>query len=221
MFSIKSAALAGAVAFALPLTANAAVITFGPDGWTNESGVTGSSSILYVVEIDDTTTAGAFHVQISEHDTSANTGDIRGIGFDTSLTGVSIGNFTSNTGDTIGALSFGSNLGGGLNFNGGGGAVDNYFDILTTVGVAGSASGLNTTLSFDVFYTGVASLDLTTFSQWGIRTQSVGSYPDGGSGSLKAFNSVPTAPSPVPLPASGLLLLGALGMLGWSRRKAA
>lgn len=218
--------LVGAV-FALGLSvvgAQAATVEFGAADWTNESGVAGSSSIAYFVEIDDTTTAGAFHVMVSVDAGSANTGDIRGIGFDTSLSGVSISNFMSNTGDGIGTVSSGTNLGGGLNFSGGGGAVDNDFDVLFEVGTSGAASGLNTTLSFDVNYAGAAVLDLLTFSNFGIRTQTVGPAPTGGDGSLKAFNSNPTIPpiSAVPLPAAGWMLIAALGGLGVaSRRKKA
>lgn len=79
--------------------------------------------------------------------------------------------------------------------------------------------GAERSLSFDLSATG---LDLIDFTRLGLRIQRVGSPgvdPGQRGGSDKLIGIDPTLTSTVPVPAAGLMLLGALGGLAALRRR--
>lgn len=88
------------------------------------------------------------------------------------------------------------------------------YDVFIQLSEKGSAAGNTTKASFDI----ATSERLTEglFSNLGIRAQSAGAN---GEGSLKIREFEPIDPAPVPLPASGLLLLGGLAGFGAIRRR--
>jgi len=118
---------------------------------------------------------------------------------------------SSNTGETITAVCAAcSNAGNGANFNGTG----QVFDYIVRMGSQGTQGG-NYLTDFRFYISSVLSLDEALGSGFGIRAQSTGPT---GNDSIKLVD-FDRIPSPVPLPAAGFLLLGALGGLGVAARR--
>lgn len=205
--------LAGAALALSAMGSSAATVQFGPTGWVNQNGT--ASSATYVATLTDISGGVSFSVDLAAG--SVNTGDILLIGFGgPTLTSATFANVATNTGDGITNTCFNaSSCGGGGGFTGG--SFNSYtFGTLVRIGTNGSASGLNTSVAFDIDLAGLTAADFTTL---GLRVQTVGASPDGGGGSLKLRNDDPTTVSTVPVPAAGVLLIGALGGLGLLRRR--
>ena len=203
------AAFAGAFALCAGVAHAAVVSTFTP--------FTGDPAEVQVT-IEDSGDG----VQISLAVDSTNTGnvaDIRGFFFD--LAGFDAGLDYYFTGSDISGYAYSaggiSNLGGGNNINGGGspGPLDFGVDI----GSPGIGSDDVQSTSFFFGVVGGTVSETAFIGQSGaVRVTSVG--PDGGSrsGSSKTTGTFEEM-TPVPLPASGLLLLGGFGAIAALRRK--
>lgn len=173
--------------------------------------------------IDDAASPGKFRFSLS---TLIGTADFLGLAFNFGGTSIAQANISlvsatlaNDTPTTPGLVLFGNNTGSqnvcgnGCNFNGSGSAT--LFDYIIRIGENGGGSKYVKTVVFDIMTAG--SLATNPFSGFAIRAQST----TGPSSSIKT-NLTP--PAPVPLPAAGVLLLGALGGLGFMgrrRRKAA
>jgi hypothetical protein len=203
--------IAGTGALAFTQTASAATVAY-----TNAQ----ISPKLQLV-IDDEAAPGKFRFSLS---TTVGAADYLGLGFnfggssivqgDISLVSATRADGTAIT-PTLGL--FGNNTGsqntcgGGCNFNGSGSAT--LFDYIIRIGEQGGGqNNYVKTVVFDITEPG--SLVANPFSQIAARAQST-TNPGG---SIKT-NLTPQAPSPVPLPATGLLLVGALGGLGMATRR--
>ncbi len=216
---LKALTLVAGTAFA-GVSANATVVEFSQPDWVDEGGAAISSD--WRVAIDDSPTDG-YRFSVSIDAGSTDVGDLLLFGLNTTLdlALATIDLVSSSTGDPITGVCFeskscgtgGGSFTGGL-FNG----LPN-FDAVIRLGDQGSSSGLNVSFVFDLFMSTPAE-ELTTslFSAVAIRAQTIGSAPNGGNDSLKAYNDVPTI-STVPVPAAGFLLIGALGGLAALRRK--
>ncbi|MCD2450995.1 VPLPA-CTERM sorting domain-containing protein [Methylicorpusculum oleiharenae] len=208
-----SAMLAGLL-MASAGSASAGTVTF------NDFVQYGSDAVNYVVTIDHLTDTFTVNVKIA--DNSPNTGDILGIAFD--LNNGFIANNLAIKGDDIEKVGFNTlNNGGGNNFQGSG---DNLFsngtpDVLLTIGDPGSRSGLITQTSFTFASSGKILEEVFLGTAFGIRAQSVGPGPNGGSGSSKDIAFItPDEGSPVPIPAAVWFMgTGLLGLFGFARAR--
>lgn len=192
-------------------TATAATVTFDGSGFVNQGGTP-----FDVFDITLTDITGGVKLTLSPSAGASITGDTLLIGLEGATLGLgNFSNVSTNTGDGITAVCNNVSTcgGGGGGFTGG--SFNSFtFDTVVRIGTNGSASGLNTMVMFDML---AAGLDVGDFSAVGIRIQTVSGA--GGTTSLKLINRTPTT---IPLPAAGLLLLGALGglgMTGWRRRR--
>ncbi len=230
---MKRSFFSALAAICLAAPASAAVIQFGPDDWVYNN-TTAAAQPKWVVKIDDQTDASRLFFQVALDPASPSTGDVLGLGFNSSIPGITLADiqgFSSPTGD--GVTNFLTNTekcgtglsgnGGGCNFNGTG----QVFDYMLRIGTNGSATGLNNNFSF--YINKNVDLDTTIITAVGIRAQTVGAFPNGGRGSTKDYNLTPECikncggdsappPNPVPLPAAGWLLLAALGGTAGLRR---
>ena len=185
--------------------AQATTISF--SNWQQE----GSSPIVYDLTVDDDTT-GLFTINVSIAASSSNVGDIFGVGFDLDYTVASSdiigGDITGKNSDT--------NKVGGNNLS-----PLTPFNWLVTIGNSGSSGEFFTSTMFTVADLG-ETLDLATFTRFGVRAQTVGAPPAGGDSSSKdwtATSTVVTTPPPSPVPESGTLLGSGLLGLAVYRKK--
>lgn len=172
--------------------------------------------------LDDSVGPDALRFSLS---TLVGTADFLGLGFNTSGGNLSIADFTfvSATRADDAAITpalelFGNNTGSqtdcgpGCNFGGAGSAED--FDYILRIGSNGGGDGGNNFVKSVVFdLATLGNLGSNPFSQFAVRAQST----TGSSTSIKT--DLVEVPSPVPLPAGGLLLMGALGGLAALRRR--
>lgn len=188
----------------------ATTVEFGTPNWVYNS----PDEVAWRVSINDDT-ANVLTVGVSIDPGSSVTGDILGFGFDTTITGLTVTDFTLTEPSSVTLGSFGTNstsCGTGCNFNG---ATTDAFDYIFSVGGTGSSSGKLTAFEFTIDVAPGFMLTEDTFTRVGIRAQSVGPVPDGGNGSVKDLNLMAEeVMSPVPLPAAAWLMLAALGGLG-------
>ena len=118
---------------------------------------------------------------------------------------------SSNTGEGItNVCANRPNVGNGANLSGTGVA---SFDYIVRMGSSGTQGGVYLT-NFQFYIASALSLDTAIGNQFGIRAQSSGAD---GNGSIKLVDFTKVAT--VPVPAAGILLLGALGGLGALRRR--
>lgn len=126
---------------------------------------------------------------------------------------------SSNTGEAITNVCANcSNVGNGANFNGTG----LVFDYIVRMGASGTQNN-NYLTDFRFYISSTLSLAEAFGDTFGIRAQSTG---DDGNGSIKLVNFTlddpgdnNNPPPVVPLPAAGILLLGALGGMGALRMR--
>jgi len=205
--SLLAATLSGSIA------AHAATLTY-----TNAE-----STPSMTLVVDDAASVGNLRFSLS---TTVGTADYLGLGFNFAGTSLSQSDITlvsatkeDDTTITPVLELFGDNTGsqntcgGGCNFHGAGSAT--VFDYIIRIGEngGGGPGGINFVKSvvFDIATT--ASLANSPFSDFVVRAQST-SNPGG---SIKTNMVVP--PSVVPLPASGVLLIAALGGLALRRTR--
>lgn len=213
--SVGAVLLLGAAVATIDRAA-AATVQFASPNWVYNNSDTAQQP-NWLVAVDDDLD-GLFRVSLSIASPSPSTADMLGFGFDTALTGLSMGDFdflSSSTGEGItGLYSNTLSCGPGCNFNGGG---QSAFDYIIRMGSQGSSNGLITEFAFTIVNTGDVAL-ADAFTRVGIRAQSVG-----GGGSTKDINSTMDVPHPVPLPGTLPLFLAGLGLFGfvgwWKRRR--
>jgi hypothetical protein len=212
--SIAAAALiAGAGALTFAQTASATTVIY-----TNAE----PTPKLQLI-IDDAAAPGKFRFSLS---TTIGTADYLALAFNFGGTSIAQGDISlvsatleNNTPSTPALVLYGNSTGSqntcgnGCNFNGSGSAT--LFDYIIRIGENGGGSNYVKTVVFDIMASG--SLAASPFSGFAVRAQST-TNPGG------SIKTNLTPPAPVPLPAAGFLLLGALGGLGFvgrRRRKAA
>lgn len=207
------AILAGLVlAFGLGGAAQAATVTY----------QTAEANPRVQLTIDDSI-AGRFRFTLSA---VAGFADFLGLGFDFAGTSIAQGNlsrvsFTSTHANpnTPALVLFGNNTnaqvdcGTGCNFGGGGGSDLPPYDYIIRIGENGGGRNNVSSIVFDIIIAG--SLAANPFSDIGVRAQETSN------GDSIKYGLVLVPPQVVPLPAAGLLLLGALGGLGLMRRRRA
>lgn len=232
---------AAGVLLCLPVTAQAATVTFASPDWVYNN-TDASEQANWLVEIDDlVANQWTFNISIAAPTTAV--GDVLAFGFDSALTGLtfsSISNVSTSTGETLLDPIYGNgtnsqtSCGMGCNFNGVTDPGTNSalaFDYILKFGGQGSNNGLITSATFQIASAGL-TLNSASFTQVGLRIQTLGTPPDGGGGSAKDYNSTPiftpsggTVPvDPVPLPAALWFIitaLGSVGLLGWRKQKLA
>lgn len=202
--TIAAAALmAGVMAFTQ--TASAATVTY-----TNAE-----ATPKIQLTIDDAASPGKFRFSLT---TLIGTADYLALAFNfggTSISQIDISLVSATRADdtpgTPALVLYGNNTGSqntcgtGCNFNGSGSAT--LFDYIIRIGENGGGSNYVKTVVFDIMTAG--SLATNPFTGLAVRAQST-TNPGG---------SIKTDLTPVPLPAGGLLLLGALGGLGVAARR--
>jgi hypothetical protein len=181
-------------------------------------------------------------VNLSIDASSSSFGDMLFFGFDTALSGLSTSGGTSATGDftfnsssnnegisevcsasTANGIRTCGGVGSAGNFNGPLGLTEGFGYIVRMGGAGLVGAGIT---AFDFSIATGDTLTASSFSRVGIRAQSVGASDslEGQDGSTKDINNtgVFDAPSPVPLPAAGWMLIAGLGGLAamGRRRKA-
>jgi hypothetical protein len=213
-FSVTTRAILGLLGLllTLPPPGTASTLTF--TNFVHNS----TPAVLWDVMIDDAT-ANRFTVKVSVAATSANSGDILGIGFNLAPAYKALLTSSDITGPQVtGTFQHTGSCGQGCNFNG---VTPNAFDWIVRIGHQGSAGGLITNTTFTLATHG-QTLTSSTFTTLGIRAQSVGPRPNGGGGSAKDTSTTRTLAIAVPEPGSTLLLTLALGgifALDWWRRQ--
>lgn len=189
-------------------SAPAAVVEFADPDWVHHQ----TEEVSWRARFDDSHSLG-IQVDLSI-DPGSIQADMLGFGFDSALTGLQLNDFQflgSNTGEGITGLFSGRVCGTGCSFSSVLQPSEGFDDILR-LGDNGSGNGRITSFSFLI----LTSADLFTadFSRVGFRAQSV----DGG-GAATDINSTATIVGAVPLPAGGVLLIGALAGLSLMRRR--
>lgn len=217
------AALALSTLALAPLGAGATTVMFGGYGTTNGDINGGEPLVVPLITANDDA-AGRITVSIDIDPASEGFGLLTGIFFDYSDTlglsdinfPVAIDTFQNNT----------NNLGSGVSMNGGysngadGGLFDVGFNFDPADDDVASNGGIDVTVSpygplvFDFADLG---LDLSMLDRIGLRFQSV--IFDCGTEDCSSDKVVSTTVSTVPVPATGLLLLSALGGLGILMRR--
>ncbi len=201
------AAVAFFVLSAIAGQVSATTISFGLTPFT------GSAADATVLVNDDTAGVFSVSVQVTPETGTNNIGDITGIFFDAS-DALSVGDINIITGGpSIGFANNTSNLGGGVNLNGGGPSNPGTFD----VGLRFDGFNIDDVqfVEFAVADLG-GTLALADFTRFGLRLQTVG--PAGGNrgGSSKLVSGGPTV---VPEPAMALLIAAGLAGIAVVRRR--
>lgn len=217
------AALVAASVLAAPLAAQAATVTFGGYGTTNGGFNGGEPLVLPLITANDDA-VGRISVSIDIDPASEGFGLLTGIFFDFSDALAEsdlnfptlIDTFENNT----------SNVGSGVNMNGGfsngvdSSAFDVGFNFDPVDSNVASNGGIDVTaspygpLTFDFADLG---LDLSSLTRVGLRFQSV-IFDCGGAG-CTSDKVISGGVSEVPVPAAGVLLVTALGGLGFMSRR--
>ncbi|MEQ3710187.1 hypothetical protein [Tateyamaria sp.] len=179
----------------------AATLTFGPTGWTDQAG--DDRDTEWTVIVSDVGVGAGYDYRVSaSYSGGTNTGDIGGVALavDGALTGVTTNLVSAiavggtdithliNLGQCLGEI----NCGGGANFSGGGNPLTNPFNTLgmdfTAETGSGSSEGVIQTLIFDVnFDPDVGPLSASLFPAVALRLQTFGTAPDDGDDSAKLF----------------------------------
>ncbi len=146
-------------------------------------------------------------------DQSVSIADIRGIWFDisdNSLVG-SLSIAGSDVTEVRQIVDGVNNLGGGANLNGGGTFAP--YDIGVEIGTSGIGADDIQSTTFTVLGTGV-NTSLFASENFGVRLTSVGAVGSSRNGSSKLQGTLPTTPSPTPVP-EPLTILGTAVVLGF------
>jgi hypothetical protein len=169
--------------------------------------------------IDDAAVSGKFRFTLTA---IAGFADFLGLGFDLDGATLTVGmidyfDHTPDSSDKPELVLYGDgtkkvgSCGNGCNFNGDGSG-SSLFDHIIGIGEQGAGKKLISSVVFDIKLAG--SLDDNPFSNFAVRAQTTSNEE----GSIK-YGLVEVPPEPVPLPAAGFLLIGALCGLAAIRRR--